>query len=596
MSILVLSQSLIGILITSLFLSINFFKKDTSSPIIRVLPQLIFLLLFISLTVQIDTTNQQRLYALLSLSLLCLILRIAQFNFSIFAWCSSILLSIALVVLLLSRFLLKQIVQFMTSGYDHAYHLVLYKSFVAEERTAFVGDGWQNNFSLFTDYPFGQPSTFAFARFLLFGNVEDARIDTTFYFVANCLLLSIPILLVLTTNKSTWRTNTRSSKFLTLTMGFFALFICALPLTNGYPPYLFGLFVIVIVIFIVCEKSGSYLREMILIISALFLLTQSQPLLIPNVLIPFVYIFVSRMAKLWENIYDNIYHSIFLVIFTSLLLMDSFFVFSNSTNSWSLQVFNVLGGQAISLVFWMLTSLFAVVLIILHFVNRKTLSQPQKIFALTVLNSCLFSGILLVVGWFWSKGLNYYALKNLYITLSLLVFLGLLFLASHTPQSKFSFFSRNAIVSLITLQLFSSQNPHGYFTTAFMGPLSTVLHASFNSTTMDDVPLDAHLLLETITKEPKKASCLIYKLSNQPTDLGSRWLAALSRGNLVTDDCFSLYWNAEKKPLQESLLESTAQAGANLNIVFFVDSKDYLDNHLFSPFVTVRKIDLTGNK
>lgn len=327
MSILVFSQSLIGIFIASLFLSINFFKKDTARPFIGVLSQVIFLLLFISLSVQIDITNQRRLYILLALSLLSLILRVAQFKLSIFAWCASILLSIALVIFLLTRILLKQIVQFMTFGYDHAYHLVLYKSFVAEQRTAFTGEGWQNNFSLFTDYPFGQPSTFAFTRFLLFGNVEDARIDTTFYFVANCLILTIPILLVFASNKSTWRAGQRSSKFLSLAMAFFAVVICALPLTNGYPPYLFGLLVIVIVIFAICTEGGSYLRELILIISALFLLTQSQPLLIPNVLIPFGYIFVLRMARLWTNIHDNIYQLIFLVIFTGLLLMDSFFVF-----------------------------------------------------------------------------------------------------------------------------------------------------------------------------------------------------------------------------------------------------------------------------
>jgi|688.fasta_scaffold104184_2 hypothetical protein len=596
MPILILGQCFIGILIVSLFLAITFFKNDSGNPFIRVLSQFIFLLLFTSLTIQIDIANQQRLLILLVLSLLGLILRFAQFRISIFAWCTSILASMAFLNYLLSRFLLEKIVQFMTFGYDHAYHLVLYKSFIAEERVAFVGESWQNNFSLFKDYPFGQPSAFAFVRYLLYGNLVDTRIDTTFYFVANCLLLITPILLIVAMNKTAWRTKQRSSLFLHFTIAFFAIFICALPLTNGYPPYLFGLFVIVILIFAISEESDNDLKDMILIISALFLLTQSQPLLIPNVLLPLGYLSYLRIGGFRASLRDNFRQIILFTIFTASLLLDCLFVFSNSTSSWNLRVFNVLGGQAISRVFWLSAVVFTVILFVTHLVHRHVLSHLQKLFALAVLNSCCFSGVLLLVGWSWSNGLNYYALKNLYVTLSLLIFLGLIFLVSSVPQSRSGLLSRRAIMSLISLQLFFSQNPQGYFTSAFMGPLSTVAYASFNSTNMDDVPLDAHLLLETMTKEPRTPSCLIYRLSNQPTDLGSRWLAALSRGNLVNDNCFSLYWNAEKKPLRESLLESTAQAGTDLTVVFFVDSKEYVDDDFTSPYVSVREVHINQNK
>ena len=327
-------------------------------------------------------------------------------------------------------------------------------------------------------------------------------------------------------------------------------------LVNGFAPYFWCLVLILFWINFEAKNKNRLLRNLSL---SLCIYSVSQITPAPATLLFFpalVYSIQEFRVNLNTNEIGRIIKNICpFILFGALTL----FSFQNSSAGlgWR-QLLQPGGLQNINLV--TTTSLFAITLTLLILNRRNVLNDPL---ALIVISGMASSGALSILTLLCTGNLQYYAIKQIYLTL----FLSSIYTVINLNISRIKFFVNGVILSLL---IYPMAFPI-FYTAGYMGVLPNVIVHTFSTTGWSTDPVNAELILQ-INKMPADIGnkCLIWRANDQFTDkdLSSRWLNAIVSRKIISEECFSAYWN--NGVLSESELKEKLEKIDN-DFLIFID-------------------------
>jgi hypothetical protein len=309
------------------------------------------------------------------------------------------------------------------------------------------------------------------------------------------------------------------------------------------------------------------------ILAVTFLLTQTSPLLLFCLLIPFAFLFLREIHALFisQSFYRLIHVFVWSIFFTVLALWFN----SQSTSKFGWR--QILAGGGIQPPNAYQSILVTSVLIF-------TILFLPKVSALRVHLFLLYSSwcsFLLMAGLTigFTGTIQYYAIKQFYVVL----FLSSIFAAAHCSAQGMTV--RPRIVSSYILILILSFSIWGsrVFVQGFMGTLPRSIIALSNTSNWADNPVDAIKLLKVVRSVNAKdtSGCILFRLPGHNSDLNSRWINALGFRQVVSEDCFVAFWNSEKlknSDLIKKLGSMSGQYTIYLDKMTASDIKNLQDN------------------
>ena len=137
--------------------------------------------------------------------------------------------------------------QFLTFGYDNAFHISLFRQFNYSGHFHFpISDSGWSDFGLFRSYPSGQAAIFSTLSKVIFNSPKGylAEVSAFFTLIFACLLL----LYIFSMRTLSFKVGFKKNEKLAFVPILVATII-AFPgviLVNGFPPYILGLVIILI--------------------------------------------------------------------------------------------------------------------------------------------------------------------------------------------------------------------------------------------------------------------------------------------------------------------------------------------------------------
>lgn len=432
--------------------------------------------------------------------------------------------------------------QFMLYGYDNAFHFSLFRLYTSSQQFPnSFNENWPSDFVLFKQYSGGFYAVASFLSSTLSGQTADSRELVVGYFMA-IILFFIGI----------WFTSIIILKSFSTTNFHLVVFCLSIALissvgillTNGYPPYLYALLILCLLLMRLCNTRNF--GEVLIWTSVGFhLILISQPLVSWNLIPLFLFLFISFIKKLLlKQIVRADITSISLSIFLGLI---TFLMVSETANSFSLETLLVVGAvQPLTIEYWI--AIFILFVFVLYFSSRNRKLDVSTSLIISVSVPFIFLVFLTFIE---TGSVGYYAIKQGYIW-SYFVCIGsiLVFQLEKLQLPKMGNFALPNLANFMLLVLIFASLQGSIapkvFTGAFMGTVKNVTLATVGpKTSWPDLGLDAPQLIEAAKlAKSLDSECLLYRRNQKFTDLGSRWLNALST-NRVTEACFAVYWNSD---------------------------------------------------
>lgn len=450
----------------------------------------------------------------------------------------------------------ERFLQFLIYGYDNAFHFSLFRIYMtAENYPTASANNWPTDFELFRNYPGGFYAVASFLSSIFVGNTEDPMRLLSAYFLTTtftCLGILVVSVLIIT---SKYGIAKFSNRHLIVVLPLFAS--VGILLTNGYPPYLYTLLILLLLIIVLA--SDLKLGNMILWISiGLHLTLISQPLVAMNLIVPFLFATGYFVLTIFRGSFAlKDFRSFVLGCALGLITLNM--VRGTSENFGISTLKEPLVGQTLSIQYWVIQ------LILLIFVFYASFSKKLPLFTFMILISAMLPLLFLISLTFMDDGsIGYYAMKQGYIWSFLLNIVALIAYEHNKSPSSILVKDKNLankflITLLVVGALVGTSTPRG-FNGAFMGTLENVIGASLGSKFEWKLSgLDAQKILTAARRTKSyKSDCFVYRSNKNYSDLGSRWLNGLST-NKISNACFGVYWNSDSisaEDLKKRIIDS----------------------------------------
>lgn len=427
------------------------------------------------------------------------------------------------------------VIQFLTFGYDNAFHLSLFRQFnvAGYFPVPFSDAGW-SDFSLFRNYPTGQAAIFSLFAKVLFGNPNALSEETASFFtlILVSFILSIFLGFRLTLVDSSITIINSVTSFLFLSVGSFVYL--GIFVSNGFPPYLFG--ILVLLIYTIQNRNESLFTQAQKLGCTIFLLMLISPALIFFLIIPGLYLLNSLISELYISRDAWRFAKSVAVLLVLSVAAIAYSLETSSNLGWR-QVYAGGGIQPPNLLAasLMLVASGYMFFRIVGLIRTNTFIQ---IFGSGTLSVALLSTITIL----FTGSIQYYAVKQFYVW----AYLAVIFVCmSCNFRNKDSYIFKQSVfllaASAICLSLINSK----VFTGGFMGTTRNALLETFRVEAWDRQVVNAKSLLEIASNiDGEQGYCYVHVSANGESDLNSRWLNALDDDGLVTSKCFDVYWRS----------------------------------------------------
>jgi hypothetical protein len=436
--------------------------------------------------------------------------------------------------------------QFLTFGYDNAFHLSLFRQFnsAGHFHYPFSDSGW-SDFDLFKKYPTGQAALYSVFSKVMFnypkGFIEE--IAAFFTLIVVCLsLIFIFSLKIVSINRIT--ALRRDLPLILILIGSVFVFPGVI-VVNGYPPYLFGL-VIILICLVVQDRNEDFFRQSLKIGATIFLLTIVCPAGLFFIFVPTI-LFLGRWIRSFRI---HLLRRCHLLQILPILLYSwvSFLVLGETSANlgWrqiyaggGIQPLNYFGAAVI----FFLSLMLAI---------KQFKSLVDNIFFQVYLSGTLSTLALIAITVIFTGNIQYYAIKQVYLwqfVSSVFICFLLHRFSRHLGVPSKSF----TIIILSGALVFTSLVPK-VFLGGFMGiPLNAIKH-TFQSESWSSEVVDGRSIYER-AKLANRANqdCLIMISRGGESDLNSRWLNSVDSDGLVTEACFAMYWNTSNMTLTDRI-------------------------------------------
>jgi hypothetical protein len=175
---------------------------------------------------------------------------------------------------------------------------------------------------------------------------------------------------------------------------------------------------------------------------------------------------------------------------------------------------------------------------------------------LIAMSGTLSMVVLVVLNLVYTKGIQYYSVKQFYLWSALVSVVIFRFLISEKTEHRFlmhSVMSKAFVVVPVTSVILSLNASNG-----FMQDLPNSLLAITNQNNSQSYLVNGSKQVQLSNIDTlSDNTCLFYRVGGEESDLNSRWANALSSPIFMPEDCFGIYWNSSNLSLKE--IESRAE-------------------------------------
>jgi hypothetical protein len=533
-------RTILFVIVMSIFLSLNLtFDQKTYSLV------LIFITLFFTFFLEVNLGIFNIALFLFLPLLFYIFLNYSNFRLLHFISYFSILLFIVFSSLLFLNNNSGGMITLLSGGYDRAFHFQLFKhSFGSAENAPIV--------SFLGEYPPGLSiylrivaSILGIDNFHILSGIYVYVIGLFLLIILNCLFMA-KIFYSISKNLFTRFVIV----FIILVFSHYSYMIGA-----GFDPYLFGLLLINIIIWLELRSNKRFLPTLLLF----FILLITSPALI---IIPFVFICITRFGnKAFLRRLNPTLIFLFIAI-TSLVIIFSLKFFESF--GWR-QILAQGGIEPLSMFFYSILS--TSILLLFYFAHKPNAIIESFLITIFVAAQLNFIPFALLTSYF-NNEISYYAQKQAYVST---VFLSLTLLSLIT-KIKFNLiygysFPKKFISILFILFIFTSSIRPGTY--AFtQSSISKQLIVFSSSKLKGSQTIYGPQILSAANKLFFSGKdCGIYRSNTFDSDLNSRWITSL--GGTVTLECFLIMQNLQSKSdfVLMNLLYKYDQRG-----IFFYDS------------------------
>jgi hypothetical protein len=528
----------------------------------------LFVTLVILVSFFIKLSNQERWLILLLFSVGSLAIYrnrvdLKKFSLNIFFY-STVLFSLKILTIVFSK-VPDHLLQFLSLGYDNAFHFAIFRYFRAEPWFPFSSQKpWGTDFGLFNTYPSGQSAFWSFLAEPIIGNNLDSGTNLIVFGVVNLFILVFIFWLIFRCIQNLRRGSIFDLVFavissLVISIGYVGIFF-----TNGFPPYAAG--ILILLLHLVTknwelDRTSSFLSPFF----AVLILLLTTPALIAFLILPGL---VSTLNYFKVAFASRSFLRIGLMFFLSsaLTVLGYFFQSITSSNFGWRQI--LLPGGVIPPNKFVVFILVTATVFVIAVRWRSIFAIP--IFQLTISGalSVLFLSIITMV---LTGSVQYYAVKQLHVWL---VFGGIslaVALMSLGPTRYIDSLLRISLIFLLVIPLITSTSVRS----AWMGNLIGVINATVDKSKWDSQIVNVGSIKAgldaTNTLEDVSAKCLILRTKGLDSDLNSRWINALNVNPSISDNCFTAFWNSGNLTRNELELRLIALEG---NFLILSDSDD----------------------
>lgn len=434
------------------------------------------------------------------------------------------------------------VLQFSTFGYDNALHFSLYKAYRITNWFPFVHPNkWSSNFDLFHNYPSGQSALFSFLSDLIIGASSNPIDNLEAYFL---ILVTVLISIWYLSSRLMIGTHSNKNSYLTILSGLaITIAFAGIFLTNGFPPYLFGLLLVLLWTQYISKELNKMHHILIIGIFVPTLILVS-PLLIFCIFFPVVALTVNELKAMVSlrrtvALIGTVFYLLTCAISTLLIngQTSSKFGWRQILTGGGIQPPNV--AESILL---MTLIVFVGVLKWRRFLDPLYLVLLSTFFSFVVISflTIYFTGII-----------QYYAIKQFYVLLLISAIVVFQYSVSEAKVNWKTYSTLTLITSILIIATFFSKS----YASGFMGTLPRALRADLQTSTWNQNVVNSNLQTKAISLIPpeRKNDCVIYRVAQFDSDLNSRWANALLSEQSTSSSCFNAYWNSNSISDEELL-------------------------------------------
>lgn len=462
--------------------------------------------------------------------------------------------------------------QFFSFGYDNAFHFGIFRYFRSSTWFPFgLESNWGTDFGMFHTYPTGQAALWSFLAEPLIGNSIDPLENLaayTFILASSFFLMVILVFRQIRPKLGgfylVWLTPILLSIFINITFS-------SILFTNGFLPYYFGLLCVLIFIDTYKCKESSVFRITSFPLMA-FILVLVSPSIIAFIVLPAVLMIVLEMKKmLVSKQYASLAISIALGAMILLLIL---WIEQRTTSTYGWRQILAPGGirqpsivQAAAVISGTLGVLV---------LERKKFSKD--LLALVSVSGLISVGILTSLTVVYTGSIQYYAVKQAYVSLAICAIL----ICRYLLHKKIINHLRVTSIVITSLILILPNIVPRALNSGYMGALTGVVSHTLRQGNWNTEVVDASRILASFSEESQEEengpACLIFRISPFDSDLNSRWLNSLTQKPNISNNCFAGFWNSGALTMDQLLTKLGNLPGSFLVVVNPIQAEQFPNN------------------
>lgn len=422
--------------------------------------------------------------------------------------------------------------QFLSYGYDNAFHFTLFRGFLETSNYPKVDvENWFTDFQLFTKVPLGFHSFMSFIAEPFTLGVEDPANLLSVY--SSIQVFSVFLLGWLVFKFLIKITNaTIGNLVLCSVMSLILVFCLASTLLfNGFAPYFWSLIVIMIWLDFDSTNEVKWRKNL-----ALSLSIYSVTMMTPAPATPLIFLALSFFIRELLEMKKGQKTITPLLNISPFILLGGLVLWSFNRTSAGLGWRQILQPGGLQNINTLTTAFIFIITISLLIKNYKQI--PTDNLSLIVVFGICSTGFLASLTIALTGNLQYYVIKQIYVSL----FFNSLYVVKTLCLSKNLLLSNGILASLL---IYPVLNPI-FFTGAYMGVAPRVLSHTLNANYWITGPINSDKIIGIADLgNDKTGACYIWRVNDRfsDADLSSRWINALKSTDLINEKCFSSYWN-----------------------------------------------------
>ena len=448
--------------------------------------------------------------------------------------------------------------QFLSFGYDNALHFSLYKSFRISSWYPFLDlNNWSSNFSLFRNYPSAQAAIFSFLADIFVGKSDDPIRNLSAFFLVIIIFFILMIFFIYRILQIQNSKRSPVNIFLIISAVATCYAFGGIFLTNGFPPYQFGLFVLLIWLNTLNLNQNNF-SNIYLIGGLCFFMILNSPALLFCILIPCVILVSSELVALFRE--KRL--SLLLVRSAYLAGMAIITVLANFELSSKFGWRQILAGGGIQPPNIYLSGFLSMVVCAVLWMERRSILKCSLLQVL--ISSGMSFLVLATITITFTGSIQYYAIKQWYLCLVIISIVIFRFAFLKNSKVFFQYVGRLMVgIVILVPAIYAS-----VYTGGFMGTFPKAVMQLMNQEAWAQNPVNSNLQLSLLSGISKNeySNCIIFRIKNYDSDLNSRWANSLLRTESLSENCFKGYWNSSQLSDAE-LLERLSNIDENFLII-----------------------------